>query len=103
MSGSNDTHFTNVVQMRRGGDTGGGNPPGGNDVEARIAKLENTVNDVQVRLVRIETRLEQTATKSDMHELAVSFHKAMNEQTWKFIAAATGLAALAFSVAKFLG
>lgn len=77
-----------------GSNTGSGNPPGGNDLERRVEKLESTMTEVQLRLVRIETRLEQNATKADIQELAAAFHKAMNEQTWKFVAAATGLAGL---------
>lgn len=76
-------------------------------MEARVAKLEITVNDVQVRLVRIETRLEQVATKTDLHEMATSFHKSMNEQTWKFLAGATGMSALfatiAFGLSRMAG
>lgn len=45
----------------------GGNG-GGSDMEARIAKLEDFVIDARDRLVKIETKLDQTATKSDLHE-----------------------------------
>lgn len=93
-------------RLRKGGD-GNGAPPGGNDMEKRVERLEATVTDVQVRLVRIETRLEQTATKADLNELATSFHKSMNEQTWKFLGGASGLAALFSAIAvaatKLLG
>ena len=48
-------------------DGGGG---GGYDgpMEARIAKLEEFATDAKERLVKIETRLDQTATKGDLHE-----------------------------------
>ena len=92
--------------LREGRHTGGGNPPGGDDVEKRVEKLETTISDVQLRLIRIETRLEtvddRMATKADLHELTATFHKTMNEQTWKFIGAATALAAIAFTAARFI-
>jgi hypothetical protein len=104
-----------MSNVRRGGwsdnlqgqdHTGGGNPPGGGNVEARVAKLEATMSDVQVRLIRIESSLEHMATKADLHEMATTFHKAMNEQTWKFLAGATGMSALfatiAFGLARVL-
>lgn len=76
-------------------------------MERRVEKLESTAADIQVRLVRIETRLEQTATKADLSDLATSFHKSMNEQTWKFLGGASGLAALFSAIAvaatKLLG
>lgn len=85
------------------GNTGGGNPPGGNDMERRLEKLETTMSDVQIRLIRIESRFEsidqRMATKADLQEMAVSFHKSMNEQTWKFLAGATGMSALFATVA----
>lgn len=91
-------------KLRKSGD---GPPPGGGDLEKRVEKLEATVTDVQVRLVRIETRLEQNATKADLNDLAVSFHKSMNEQTWKFLGGASALAALFSAIAvaatKLLG
>ncbi|WP_085614955.1 MULTISPECIES: hypothetical protein [unclassified Pseudomonas] len=84
---------------------GGGND-GGSGLEKRVEKLENTMTDVQARLVRIESKLDFIATKADQAELAGSIHKAMNEQTWKFIGAATGLAglfaAISFGLARAL-
>ena len=102
-----------IVKLVTGGSsghTGNGNPPGGDDVEARVAKLESSISDVQIRLIRIESRFESIdahmATKADLHEMAVAFHKSMNEQTWKFLAGATGMSALfatiAFGLAKMV-
>ncbi|WP_158664156.1 hypothetical protein [Pseudomonas syringae group genomosp. 3] len=72
-------------------------------MEKRVERLEATMSDVQVRLVRIEAKFEsiedRMATKADLHEMAVAFHKSMNEQTWKFLAGATGMAALFSAVA----
>lgn len=95
----------------KGGNTGGGDePPEGTPLEKRVEKLEATINENQLRLVRIETRLEgieaRMVTHSDLQELKADLFKALNDQTWKFIAAATGMSALfatiAFSLARFL-
>lgn len=51
-----------------GGIDNGGGPPHDGDMEARVAKLEDFVIDARERLVKIETSLDQTATKSDLHE-----------------------------------
>lgn len=86
--------------------TRGNEPPGGHTMDARVTKLEATMNDAQVRLIRIESSLEHMATKADLHEMATTIHKAMNEQTWKFLAGATGMSALfatiAFGLARVL-
>ncbi len=88
------------------GKKGGGGPPGSDDLEKRVEKLESTMADIQVRLIRVESKLDSTATKADLSELAKEFHKSMNEQTWKFLAGATGLAglfsAVAFGLARAL-
>lgn len=77
---------------------GGGGPPGGSPLEARVEKLESTITDVQIRMIRLESKLDafsdHVSTKADLSELSASFQKSLNEQTWKFIAAATGLAGL---------
>lgn len=44
----------------------GGEPPDNGVMEARIKKLEDGYQDVRERLVHIETRVEQTATKADL-------------------------------------
>ena len=94
------------TKQARRGNTGSGNPPGGGDMEKRVEKLEQAVYDMQIRLVKIDSRLDnfekQMATKSDLQELNVSLHKALNEQTGKFIAAAGTMAGLAFAAAKFI-
>lgn len=85
---------------------GGGGDEGGGAMEKRIEKLETTSADIQVRMVRIETRLESIegnmATHSDIADLKVDLYKAINEQTWKFIAIAGVLAGLAFTAARFI-
>ncbi len=70
-------------------------------MEKRIEKIEAAIPELQVRLVRIDSRLESTATKADLQEFSANIHKAMHDQTWKFIGAATALAAIAFSAARF--
>lgn len=94
---------SNIAPFIKPDDTGGGNPPGGGELERRVEKLEATMTDVQVRLIRIEARFEaiddKMSTKADLHEMAASFHKSMNEQTWKFLAGATGMAALFSAIA----
>lgn len=44
----------------------GGEPPDNDRMEERVKKLENGYQDVRERLVHIETRVEQTATKADL-------------------------------------
>ncbi|WP_085599728.1 MULTISPECIES: hypothetical protein [unclassified Pseudomonas] len=105
---------------------GGGNPPGGGGLESRVSALEKAIPDLRERLVRVEMRLDSIessmATKTDLaalaskddlngfvrasskdiQDLAVSFQKAINEQTWKFVSVAAALAGLAFTAAKFI-
>lgn len=106
----------------------GGGPPGGggNELEQRVNKLEVAAQEIRDKLVRVEMRLDNIesgmATKldvailaskddvseyvrasgKDIQELAVAFQKSINDQTWKFVAVATGLATLAFTAAKFI-
>lgn len=56
-----------IKQLKTPFDGGDG---GGYDVsmEARVVKLEEFAVDTRDRLTRIETRLDQTATKTDLHE-----------------------------------
>lgn len=58
-----------------GGDhTGDGGPPGGGDMDARVAALEKTSQDIREKLVRVEMRLDgiesNMATKVDLASLA---------------------------------
>ena len=50
----------------------GGEPPDNGDMEARIAKLESTTQDLRDRLVRIEAKqdefIKHYATKADLTE-----------------------------------
>lgn len=47
---------------------GGGGGGYDNLMEARLTKLEDFAADAKERLSKIETRLDQTATKADLHE-----------------------------------
>lgn len=95
-------------------------------MEARVALLEKALPDIREKLLRVEmglgsiesnmaTKLDLAgiaskddlngfvrATGKDVQDLAVSFQKALNDQTWKFISVAAGLAGLAFTAAKFI-
>lgn len=48
-------------------------------MEARIVKLEESAAETNVRLAKIEARLEETATKADLNALRVEMHKGFAE------------------------
>lgn len=109
-----------------GGSNTGGNG-GGSDLESRIEALEKAIPDLRERLVRVEMRLDSIestmatktdiasiatkddltgfirASSKDIQDLAVSFQKSLNDQTWKFIGVATALAGVSFTAAKLIG
>lgn len=115
---SGKSHITMVPRSGRASDngssgdhTGGsGTGNGGDNLEARVVALEKSSLEIRERLIRVETKLEgiekTMATKADLSDMAASFHKAMTEQTWKFLAGATSMSALfatiAFGLAHFL-
>jgi len=74
---------------------GGGGDNGG--MEIRVQALEQTMIDVRERLVRIETRLDQTATKGDL----VDVYKAINSQTWRLIGAVALLVAAVYFIVRY--
>ncbi len=92
------------------GDTGNGNPPGGDQLEARVAALEKAIPDIRERLARVETKLDNVekhmATKSDLEALRGSIstdvQKAISDSTWRFVQVSVVLAGLAFTAAKFI-
>ncbi|MGK5049690.1 hypothetical protein ACQ4WP_27935 [Janthinobacterium sp. GB4P2] len=63
-SGSGDSSA-----FKRSGVDNSGGPPHDGGMDARVAKLEEFVVDAHERLMKIETRLEQTASKTDAYEL----------------------------------
>lgn len=64
-------------------------------MENRIVKLEDFATDTRERLTRIETRLDQTATKADLHEMSASMIKWM-------VGTAAGLGVAAITVMTFV-
>ena len=95
---------TDAYLARRGsrGDDDAGEPPYDGGMEARVAKLEETMADARERLARIETRVEATATREDLNRTAAELFKAMNAQTWKIIGAAAGLAGAVYFIATHI-
>lgn len=86
---------------------------GGSTLEARVAKLEalaektgERLGAIDVRLERIETKVDQLATKEALALTRADLHKTINDQTWKIITwmtgISTGLVAATFFVAKFV-
>lgn len=84
----------------------GGKPPGGGNLEQRVEALEKAIPDIRERLVRVETKVDNIeknmATKADLADLKSDLFKAINDQTWKFMAVAGVLAGLAFTAARFI-
>ena len=72
-----------------------GEPPYDDDMEVRIAKLEEFAADTKERLVKIETRLEQTATKADLAE-------SVNELIRWIVGVAIGIGVAAVTVMSFV-
>lgn len=77
--------------------SGGGDGYDGN-MEARVAKLEDFVVDARERLAKIEARLDQTATKSDLATTEGNLHKELHNMTWKLIGTAGLLVAAVYFV-----
>ncbi|CDG83726.1 hypothetical protein GJA_3100 [Janthinobacterium agaricidamnosum NBRC 102515 = DSM 9628] len=71
-------------------------------MEARIAKLEEFVVDTRERLTKIETRLEQTATKSDIGDIRVDMHKGFVDMTKWVVGTAVGMGAAGIVVMTFV-
>lgn len=89
-----------------GGDHTGGQPPGGDQLEKRVEKLESTMIDVQLRLVRIEARLESMATKADIETVNTKIQEMGRTMIQWAVGSAVGMSALfatiAFSLARAL-
>jgi hypothetical protein len=75
-------------------------------MEARIEKLEDFVVATLERLAKIETRLDQTATKTDLAEevgaLRVEMHKGFGEMIRLVVGTAIVLGAAAITVITFV-
>lgn len=75
-------------------------------MEARIAKLEEFATDAKERLVKLESRLEQTATKADLNEkvgaLQVEMHKGFSDMVKWVVGTAIVLGGTAITVMTFV-
>lgn len=91
----------------------GGGPPGDDELKERVEKLEAAMPEIQARLVRIETKLEDVvthiATKAELAavgtmiaELRTSVSETILSQTKWYIATAVVLAGLAFTAARLV-
>lgn len=89
------------AEKAKGFDGGGG---GGYDegMETRVAKLEEFVVDARERLTKIETRLEQTATKADIGDIRVDMHKGFVDMTKWVVGTAVGMGAAGIVVMTFV-
>ncbi|UXL40067.1 hypothetical protein N7D90_07865 [Pseudomonas fragi] len=101
--GGNTTPYQKRDNGGGPGNTGGVNPPGGGELEARIAALEKAIPDIKEKLVGISGKVESiekhSATKADLATLELNVIK------W-YVATAfamTGLAsAITFGLTKLL-
>jgi hypothetical protein len=73
----------------------GPKPPDNDDMEARVAKLEEFAQDTRDRLARIETRLDGFATKSDLHN-------ELHALSWRLITWTTGVGAALSAAVYFI-
>lgn len=71
-------------------------------MEVRIAKLEEFATDAQERLVKIESRLDQTATKTDVSALQVEMHKGFSDMIKWVVGTAIVLGGTAITVMTFV-
>lgn len=71
-------------------------------MEKRVEKLEGTIFDVQLRLVRIETRLESMATKADIESVNTKIQEMGRTMIQWAVGSAVVLAGLAFTAARFI-
>lgn len=104
--------MSNVIQGMWGDktkgpvDTGGGNPPGGGDVERRIEALEKLSTDSRERLIRIEEKLgsieKHGATKADIESLGTKIEAMGRTMIQWSIGTAVVLAGIAFTAARFI-
>ena len=83
---------------------GGGGEDGG--MEARLAALEATSLETRDRLARIETRLDDVATKKDLSDIQVDIRREINAQTWRLVtyvcSFGTALVGATYFVAKYV-
>lgn len=81
----------------------GGSGGGYDDrMESRIAKLEEFATDAKERLVKIETRLEETATKADLHALHLEIQKGHTDTIKWVVGTAVVLGGMAITIMTFV-
>ena len=93
--------LTLIERLERSIDNSGG-PPHDGDMEARVTKLEEFVVDARERLTKMETRLDQTATKSDIGDIRVDMHKGFVDMTKWVVGTAVGMGAAGIVVMTFV-
>lgn len=70
-------------------------PPDNGGMEARVLKLEDFAVETRDRLTRIETKLDATATKSDLADLKSEMHKGFSDMLkWIVGTGFVGMAAM---------
>ena len=80
----------------------GGEPPYDDGMDSRVAKIEEFVVEARERLMKIETRLDQTATKADIGEIRVDMHKGFADMTKWVVGTAIGMSAAGIVVMTFV-
>lgn len=102
-----DSNLFHIVRKRdsggAGGHTGNGKPPGGDDLEARIAALEKAIPEIKERLVAVSGKVDSiekhSATKADLATTELNLIKWYVGTAF----AMTGLAsAITFGLTKLL-
>jgi hypothetical protein len=68
-----------------GNHTGGGNPPGGDPMEARVTALEKASQEIREKLVRVETKLDHMASKEDLQSVRAQIEGSMRTQLQWFV------------------
>ena len=119
---TSDVRFIDQFLHKSGRDNigGSGEPPDNNQMEYRIAQLEDfalksgdRLAAIDVRLAKIETKMDQFVTKADLAgvqgslsgmegSLKADLHKAISEQTWKLITWTTGIATALIAATFFI-
>lgn len=79
-----------VFDFPRKGDNAGTPPEPPDNMEARVAKLEDRMSKIDSEIVRVE------------HSLKAEIHRAINDQTWKLITWTTGLGAALVTAVFFI-
>jgi len=84
-----------------------GGPPDDPNMEPRVKALEKFADDarselrtIDVRLAKIETRLDNFATKEDVKSLSAELHRELHATTWKIIGAMGLICAAVFWMAR---